>query len=574
MTRLASLCTLALAALAGLTSPAAADLPAPGANGTIIFASGRDDGSTVLSNSLSQLWTISSPGGTATRRTPNSTQHHRHPAWSPDHTKFAYAEVAGAQAFAGPYDIWVRDVTQPISLVNPRNITQSVLSEDRPAWSPDGTRIVYQQGNAAPPMSTNVNIKVRPADGTGSETTVAENVGGGAGNTDGGSFYPRPHWSPDSQTIFYADEANTNNRDIRMAPADGSDTDGTGVITEASDDYQPYVSPDGTKLCFTRQAGDKDVFISPVTGALPAALLPDNSLDEYECAWSPDQTKVLFVRGAQDAGLVMMRNSDGTGPTPTVADVGMRFDGNPDWAMNPSPTCQNVPASVDFNSFVSISLSCADVPEPFQSQPEEVALEIATPPSNGTLGGLDDNGRVLYTPNVNFQGTDTFTYTGDDQTSKSAPATVTVTVRGGPGVDVTASDISDVSVFPRVWRRGSGLPSFSARKGTRIQWRLSEAARVTLTFQRARPGRRVRGRCVRPTRANRARRRCTRFVSVRPSLTRANAQAGLNTLRFQGRLSSRRRLPLGTYRVVVGGVDAAGNRSAPERSRSFRIVAR
>jgi hypothetical protein len=241
--------------------------------------------------------------------------------------------------------------------------------------------------------------------------------------------------------------------------------------------------------------------------------------------------------------------------------------------MNPSPICQNVATSADFNSFVSIALSCADVPEPFQSEPEEVALEIATPPSNGSIGALGDDGRVIYTPNVNFQGTDTFTYTGDDQTSVSNPATVTVTVRG-PGVDATASDISDVSVFPRVWRRGSGLPSFSARKGTRIRWRLSEAARVTLTFQRARPGRRVRGRCVRPTRANRARRRCIRFVSVRPSLTRADARAGVNTLRFQGRLSPRKRLPLGTYRVVVGAVDAAGNRSISERSRTFRIVAR
>ena len=428
MTRLASVLALALAVVAGLTGSAAADLPAPAPNGLIVFASGRDDGTTLLDNNSSQLWTTSATGGTATRRTPNDMRHHRHPAWSPDHTKIAYAETASGTAFTGPYDIWVRDVTQPISLVNPRNITQTVESEDRPAWSPDGTRIVYQTGNAAPPGSTNIDIEVRAADGTG-ETTVAEDVGGGAGNTDGGSFYPRPHWSPDSQTIFYADEAGPNNRDIRMAPADGSDPDGTGVITDATDDYQPYVSPDGTKLCFTRDAGDKDVFISTVAGALPGALLPDNSLDEYECAWSPDQTKVLVVRGAGDNGLVLMRSSDGTGPVDTVADVVMTFDGNPDWAMNPSPTCQNLAASADFNSFVSISLACADVPEPFQSQPEEVEVAIATPPSNGVLGALDD-GRVIYTPNVNFQGTDTFTYTGNDQTSTSAPATVTVTCGG------------------------------------------------------------------------------------------------------------------------------------------------
>jgi len=127
---------------------------------------------------------------------------------------------------------------------------------------------------------------------------------------------------------------------------------------------------------------------------------------------------------------------------------------------------------------------------------------------------------------------------------------VTITV-GGPGADVTPARISGVSVFPRRWRRGPKLPGFSAKTGTRIRWRLSEAARVTLTFQRKR------GASFR--RAGRLRR---------------SAHAGLNTLRFQGRVSRRKRLSLGTYRVVIGATDSAGNRSTPRRSKTFRIVAR
>jgi hypothetical protein len=55
---------------------------------------------------------------------------------------------------------------------------------------------------------------------------------------------------------------------------------------------------------------------------------------------------------------------------------------------------------------------------------------------------------------------------------------------------------------------------------------------------------------------------------VRGTLT-VPGRAGTNRLRFQGRISSRRRLALGTYTVRVSARDAAGNVSA---TRTFRIT--
>lgn len=222
----------------------------------------------------------------------------------------------------------------------------------------------------------------------------------------------------------------------------------------------------------------------------------------------------------------------------------------------PAARVLNGNASVAFNGFVRIPLTCTDDVDPPFFQPPDLELAIASGPANGTLSGIQADKSVVYTPNANFQGTDTFSFTGNDQTTTSPPATITVNVGPAPPPpppDARAPVITDVSVFPRRWRRGIRLPRFSARVGTRIRWRLDEAARVTLTFQRKRGG---------------------RFVRVRPSLTRRNAQAGLNTLRFQGRLNRRKRLALGTYRVVIGAVDAAGNRATSKRSRTFRIVRR
>ena len=92
-----------------------------------------------------------------------------------------------------------------------------------------------------------------------------------------------------------------------------------------------------------------------------------------------------------------------------------------------------------------------------------------------------------------------------------------------------------------------------------MRYTLSERATVTFAIARARPGRRVAGRCRRPTRANRGRRRCTRFVKVGRTIRRASP-AGPSTLRFTGRIG-RRALRPGRHRMAVAATDAAGNRS-------------
>src|SRR4029450_11802923 len=55
------------------------------------------------------------------------------------------------------------------------------------------------------------------------------------------------------------------------------------------------------------------------------------------------------------------------------------------------------------------------------------ALSPLTGPSNGSLT-LNADGSLSYTPNANFHGTDSFTYTATDGTASSNTAAVTITV--------------------------------------------------------------------------------------------------------------------------------------------------
>jgi hypothetical protein len=56
-----------------------------------------------------------------------------------------------------------------------------------------------------------------------------------------------------------------------------------------------------------------------------------------------------------------------------------------------------------------------------------------------------------------------------------------------------------------------------------------------------------------------------------PTPLRVHGRAGANRLRFDGRLSARRSLRIGGYRLTARATDGAGNRSR-ERRASFVLV--
>jgi hypothetical protein len=118
---------------------------------------------------------------------------------------------------------------------------------------------------------------------------------------------------------------------------------------------------------------------------------------------------------------------------------------------------------------------------------------------------------------------------------------------------------------------GSSILGPSAARGARVTYELSERANVGFRAERAAKGRRVGRRCVRPTRRNRSRRPCVRWVRVRGGFSHAGS-AGANSFRFSGRVRGRALRP-GRYRLVARPVDLAGNRGKLSR-RGFRILRR
>jgi putative Ig domain-containing protein len=143
----------------------------------------------------------------------------------------------------------------------------------------------------------------------------------------------------------------------------------------------------------------------------------------------------------------------------------------------------------------------------------------------------------------------------------TAVAVLRVTV-----LDVTPPTIVGFSFLPKRFALGARrtVATAALRRGTTIRFTLSERAMVRITIARKLPGRRSGKRCVKPTRKLRARRRCTRHVTV-AKLIRRDRQPGRRTLAFTGRIGTRALKPA-EYRATITATDLSANQSTPKKA--------
>ena len=141
---------------------------------------------------------------------------------------------------------------------------------------------------------------------------------------------------------------------------------------------------------------------------------------------------------------------------------------------------------------------------------------------------------------------------------------------GGTPVDTQAPLIESFRTTRSLFALARAATPVAARvpRGTRFVYALSEPAAIALKLQRALPGRRSGGRCVRPSSRLRKAKRCVRHATV--GTLRRNGAKGLNRIRFTGRIGKHALRP-GGYRAVISATDAASNRSAPRRA-VFRVA--
>ena len=184
--------------------------------------------------------------------------------------------------------------------------------------------------------------------------------------------------------------------------------------------------------------------------------------------------------------------------------------------------------------------------------------------------GTVENGAFIDTSTL---GSHTFTVTTTDSEGISKSKSVTYTVVGVQHITLSKRPtLSGVGEKAKTWREGNALAHISANRqsplGTTFSFSLNEPASVTFEFTQSTSGRKVGKTCVAQTAKNKNKHSCTRTV-VAGTLT-FSARSGANRVSFQGLISRKKKLELGSYTLVLTAT-ASGEHSTP-RTLEFTIT--
>jgi TolB protein len=208
------------------------------------------------------------------------------------------------------------------------------------AWSPDGTQIVFERALLDDSGNVSVGLWLMNADGTGPHQITQLNLA-----VD--SEDHRPAWSPDGTQLVFQRIDRTASSEVGVlftVRVDGTNL--RQVTPSAFDVNDPDWSPDGALIVFqspaeANQGGEENIFtigpdgtgLSQLTGGLSSHR---GFQGTFHPSWSPDGTQLVFSHSPSTAGSadIYQMNRDGSG-LQVVRHTVLNENG-PDWGTSPT----------------------------------------------------------------------------------------------------------------------------------------------------------------------------------------------------------------------------------------------
>lgn len=289
-----------------------APVHAQAGGGKILFTSNRDYSGGL---NMSDIYLCNADGSGLVNVTNRSPESDLRPAWSPDGTRIVFQR-----------EVDPRNHDTEIFVINAdgsglQQLTSSPGADQLPAWSPDGTKIAFISYRDNP--SNGSGVFVMNADGTNVKRLTLN-----ASNSDS-----TPAWSPDGTRIAFAAvrDASTQHQ-IYVMNADGTNL--RRLTTGGQFDHGPAWSPDGSRIAFTsRRDGNFEIYVMDSDGGNQKRLT-NNPDDDGTPSWSPDGTQIVFWTSRNHHyGEIYVMNADGSNPV-NISNHDS-FDMEPKWRPEP-----------------------------------------------------------------------------------------------------------------------------------------------------------------------------------------------------------------------------------------------
>jgi Tol biopolymer transport system component len=196
------------------------------------------------------------------------------PMLSPDGKRLVVRRLTGAVATgtnpgAGS-NLWVVDLEKGTGLRITSNFSQT------PVWSPDGSRIVYNNGK---------NIAVKAANGSGDEEIILQRTG-----------FPTA-WSPDGRFIIFRERGVKTRLDMWVLQMFGERKE-FQLSTSPFDEQTPQLSPDGRWLAYASdESGNYEIYVQSFSadGKLGADKKVISTGGGKIPVWRRDGSELFFI---------------------------------------------------------------------------------------------------------------------------------------------------------------------------------------------------------------------------------------------------------------------------------------